>query len=189
MAKPTPCETRRDMGRPTVNPSSYTIGIDVGDQFSHYGVLNPEADVLEAGRVKTRRETLGTRLATMPPMRVARATGTHSAWISQLLASVGHEVIVAHTRDIPNLGQGHTTHDPADAETLARDARVAPNLWHPMQHRRREAHMELIVIRVRAPLVKARTLCMNTAHGLVNSLGSRRPECRADGCAERCQQP
>jgi transposase len=188
MAKHTQSEPGRNMGRPTVNPSSYTIGIDLGDKFSHYCVLNPEADVIEAGRVKTTREALSARFATMPPMRVAMETGTHSAWISQLLASFGHEVIVAHARDLPNAGKGQKKNDPADAEKLARYARFDPSLLHPIQHRSREAQIDLIVIRVRAQLVNARTLLINTARGLVKSLGSRLPECSADGFAERCQQ-
>ena len=83
MAKPTTAETGQNIGRPHVNRSSYTIGIDLGDTFSHYCVLNPEAEVIEAGRVKTTREALSARFATMPPMGVAMETGTHSAWISQ----------------------------------------------------------------------------------------------------------
>jgi transposase len=188
MAKHTQSETGRNVGRPKVNPNSYTIGIDLGDTFSHYCVLNPEAEVIEAGRVKTTREALSARFATMPPMRVALETGTHSAWVSQLLASFGHEVIVAHARDLLNLGKGHKKNDPADAEKLARYARFDPTLLHPIQHRSREAQLDLIVIRVRAQLVNARTLLINTARGLVKSFGYRLPECSADGFAERCQQ-
>jgi transposase len=188
MAKPTTSETGRNIGRPDVNRSSYTIGIDLGDKFSHYCVLNPEAEVIEAGRVKTTREALSARFATMPPMRVAMETGTHSAWISQLLESFGHDVIVAHARDLPSLGKRQKTNDPADAEKLARYARFDPTLLHPIQHRSREAQVDLIVIRARAQLVNARTLLINTARGLVKSLGHRLPECRADGFAERYQQ-
>ena len=128
MAKPTTSETGRNIGRPNVNRSSYTIGLDLGDKFSHYCVLNPEAEVIEAGRVKTTREALSTRFATMSPMRVALETGTHSAWVSRLLASFGHDVIVAHARDLPHLGKGHKKNDPADAEKLARYARFDPTL-------------------------------------------------------------
>jgi hypothetical protein len=34
-------------------------------------------------------------------MRVALETGTHSAWVSQLLEGLGHEVIVANAGQIP----------------------------------------------------------------------------------------
>jgi transposase len=181
-------EVGQSTGRPKVNLSSHTIGIDLGDKFSHYCVLNPEAEVIETGRLQTTREAFTARFATMPPVRVAMETGTHSAWVSQWLASFGHDVIVAHARDIPTVGKGHQKNDPVDAEKLARYARFDPVLLHPIQHRSREAHMDLIVIRVRAQLVNARTLLINTARGLVKSLGSRLPACRADGCAERCEQ-
>jgi transposase len=188
MKKPTTSEAGQKTGRPIVNLSSHTIGIDLGDKFSHYCVLNPEAEVIESGRLQTTREAFTARFATMPPVRIAMETGTHSAWVSQLLASFGHDVIVAHARDIPNLGKGHKKNDPVDAEKLARYARFDPVLLHPIQHRSREAHMDLVVIRVRAQLVNARTLLINTARGIVKSLGYRLPECSADGFAERCQQ-
>ena len=97
-------------------------------------------------------------------------------------------MIVAHARDVPNLGKGRKKNDPGDAEKLARYARFDPTLLHPIQHRSHEAQLDLIVIRVRAQLVNARTLLINTARGIVKSLGSRLPECSADGFAKRCQQ-
>jgi hypothetical protein len=79
MKKSTKSEAGQNMGRPKVNLSSHTIGIDLGDKFSHYCVLNPDAEVIEAGQLKTTREALTARFVTMPPVRVAMETGTHSA--------------------------------------------------------------------------------------------------------------
>ena len=63
------------MERPKVNLSSPTIGIDLGDNFSHYCVLKPEAEVIEAGQLKTTREALTARFVTMSPVRVAMENG------------------------------------------------------------------------------------------------------------------
>ncbi len=36
----------------------------------------------------------------MPRSRIALETGTHSPWVSRLLSELGHEVIVAHARNV-----------------------------------------------------------------------------------------
>jgi len=38
--------------------------------------------------------------AAMPHSRVALETGMHSPWVSRLLSELGHEVIVAHARNV-----------------------------------------------------------------------------------------
>ena len=60
------------------------MGIDLGDKFSHYCVLNPDAEAIETGQLTTTREALTARFVTMPPVPVAMETGMHSAWASQL---------------------------------------------------------------------------------------------------------
>jgi transposase len=40
----------------------------------------------------------------MPRSRIALETGTHSPWVSRLLTELGHEVIVAHARDVRLIG-------------------------------------------------------------------------------------
>jgi transposase len=58
--------------------------------------------------------------------------------------------------------------------------RVDPELLFPITHRGREQQQELAAIRVRAQLVKTRTLLVNTARGLVKSLGCRLPKGSAE---------
>src|SRR5258705_1977306 len=41
----------------------------------------------------------------MPRSRVALETGMHSPWVSQVLSELGHEVIVAHARNVRLIGQ------------------------------------------------------------------------------------
>ena len=41
----------------------------------------------------------------MPRSRIALETGTHSPWISRLLSRLGHEVIVAHARQVRLIGE------------------------------------------------------------------------------------
>ena len=70
--------------------------------------------------------------------------------------------------------------DRLDAQTSARLARIDPQLLRPIQHRSEKAQGALMVIRVRAALLAARTSLVNTARGLAKSMGERLPMCDAD---------
>ena len=86
------------MKRTTIGTEGFTMGIDMGDRWSHFVALDNETgDVVEDGKVMTcevmfRPEFGGER----KPMRVAIEAGTHSPWASRVLADLGHEVLVAN---------------------------------------------------------------------------------------------
>jgi transposase len=67
--------------------------------------------------------------------------------------------------------------DHHEARTLARLARIDPELLGPVRHRSAQAQIHLTVIRARAELVRARTALVNAARGLVKSYGQRLPKC------------
>jgi hypothetical protein len=81
----------------------------------------------------------------------------HSPWVSRLLSEGGHETIVAHARNVRLIGESRKKDDRLDARTLARLARIDPQLLSPVKHRSAPAHADLTVIRARAGLVRART--------------------------------
>jgi transposase len=64
----------------------------------------------------------------MPRSRVALETGMHSPWVSRLLCKFGHEVIVAHARNVRLIGESRRKGDRLDAQTLVRLARIDPQL-------------------------------------------------------------
>src|SRR5436853_1812330 len=113
----------------------------------------------------------------MPRSRIALETGTHSPWVSRLLSGLGHEVIVAHARNVRLIGESRKKDDRLDAQTLARLARIDPELLCPVKHRSAKAQADLTVIRARAGLVRARTALVNTARGLAKSYGERLRGC------------
>src|SRR5437588_3848748 len=121
------------------------------------------------------REVFGT----MPRSRIALETGMHSPWVSRLLSELGHEVIVAHARNVRLIGESRKKYDRLDAQTLARLARVDPQLLCPVKHRSAKAQADLTVIRARAGLVRARTALINTARGVSKSYGERLRSCNA----------
>jgi transposase len=64
----------------------------------------------------------------MPRSRIALETGMHSPWVSRVLSGLGHEVIVAHARSVRLIGESRKKDDRLDAQTLARLARIDPQL-------------------------------------------------------------
>ena len=64
--------------------------------------------------------------AAIPRSRIALETGIHSPLTSRLLSELGHEVIVAHARNVRLIGESRRKDDRLDARTLARLARIDP---------------------------------------------------------------
>jgi transposase len=63
-------------------------------------------------------------------------------------------VIVAHARNVRLIGESRKKDDRLDAQTLARLARIDPELLSPVKHRSAKAQVDLTVIRARAGLVR-----------------------------------
>ncbi len=164
------------MGKPN-KVDAKTVGLDLGDRFSHFVVLDEFGEELEEGRVATREEALRKLFSGCPRMRVALETGTHSPWVSRLLKDCGHEVIVANSRKLRLIYENPSKDDRVDALYLARLARVEPALLSPVQHRGASVQRDLALLRSRDALVAARTQLINHVRGLVKSVGSRLPAC------------
>ena len=154
-----------------------TIGLDLGDRSSCYCVLDDSGRIMMEQKVSTTAKALQAALGAMPRSRIALETGMHSPWISRLLSGLGHEVIVAHARNVRLIGESRKKDDRLDAQTLARLARIDPQLLCPVKHRSAKAQADLTVIRARAGLVRARTALVNTARGLAKSYGERLRGC------------
>src|SRR6202163_2588434 len=154
-----------------------TIGLDLGDRFSWYCVLNEAGEVVLEQKVATTPKAMKEVFGGMLRSRIALETGTHSPWVSRVLSELGYEVIVAHARNVRLIGESRKKDDRLDAQTLARLARIDPKLLCPVKHRSAKAQADLTVIRARAGLVRARTALVNTARGLAKSYGERLRGC------------
>jgi transposase len=157
-----------------------TIGMDLGDKNSRYCLLSDEGEILREGQVATTKAGMMQTFGSIGRVRIAIEVGSHSPWVSRLLGSLGHEVIVANPRQVKLITESSRKDDRLDAQTLARLARIDPQLLRPIQHRSEKAQMALMVIGVRAALISARTSLVNTARGLAKALGERLPQCDAD---------
>jgi transposase len=154
-----------------------TIGLDLGDRNSWYCVLDEAGYIQVEQRVRTNAKALREVFGAMPRSRIALEIGTHSPWISRLLSGLGHEVIVANARKVRLIGESRKKDDRLDAQTLARLARIDPELLYPVKHRSAQAQADLMMIGARAGLVRARTGLVNTARGLAKSYGERLRGC------------
>src|ERR1700686_3569312 len=147
-----------------------TIGLDLGDRNSWYCVVDEAGQIQLEQRVRTNAKALQEVFGAMPRSRIALEIGTHSPWISRMLSDLGHEVIVANSRKVRLIGESRKKDDRLDAQTLARLARIDPELLYPVKHRSAQAQADLMMIRARTGLV-------NTARGLAKSYGERLRGC------------
>ena len=154
-----------------------TIGVDLGDRWSFYCVLDEAGKIILEQKVATTPEAMKQTFGKIPRSLIALETGTHSPWVSRLLTELRHEVIVAHAQKVELITKSNRKDDRHDARTLARLARLDPELLGPVRHRSAQAQIHLTVIRARAELVSARTALVNAARGLVKSYGQRLPQC------------
>ncbi len=114
--------------------------------------------------------------------RIALEVGGHSAWVSELLKELDHEVLVANARSkLRMIFQSDSKNDWLDAEQLARVARMDPRLLYPIEHRNRSARADLAVMRSRDALVATRTRLVNHIHGVLKSFGTRVKKYAAPG--------
>jgi transposase len=154
-----------------------TIGLDLGDRSSNYCVLNATGDILLEDKLPTTSQAMRQLFGRMLRSRIAMETSTHSPWVSRLLTELGHEVIVAHAQKVGLIVKSRRKDDRLDARTLARLARIDPQLLSPVRHRSAQAQIHLTEIRARAELVRARTALVNSARGLAKSYGERLRKC------------
>src|SRR5579864_6845460 len=177
--------TMRRTGDKIFRKGQLTIGLDLGDRWSCYCVLDDNGEIILEQKVATTPEAMQQTFGKMAPSRMAMETGTHSPWVSRLLTQLGHDVIVAHAQKVRLITKSRRKDDRLDARTLARLARIDPELLSPVKHRSAQAQLHRTEIRARAVLVSARTALVNAARGLVKSYGERLRRC---GTQQFCRE-
>jgi transposase len=179
-------EHKRGELRP--NLDRLTVGVDLGDQWSHYCILGLEGETLAEGQLRTTQEDIAEFFQALNGARVVFEVGTHSPWVQEVIGSCGHEVLVANPRLMEGAKRRKRKNDRIDANKLARLGRVDPQSLHPMQHRSREVRQDLLLLRARDALVAARTELINATRGLVKSMGTRLPKCSSEGFAQKVEE-
>jgi transposase len=111
--------------------SGLTVGVDLGDRWSRYCVLDEQGQILEEDTVATTGRAFGKLFSDRPAARVVIEVGTHSPWVQRLLEELGHETITANPRYVRLIYSSRNKNDKLDAERLARLARVDTKLLTP----------------------------------------------------------
>jgi transposase len=164
-----------------------TIGMDLSDRKADVCIFDGK-DVLDETRLTLSREGVVAAFEVFEPCRVVLEVGTHSPWVSRLLQKLGFEVIVANPLQFRMICDSYKKDDRTDAEMLARVGHMDPVLLNPIEHRGEDIQSGLAFVRSRAALVRARTLLINHARGLVKSFGERLSSCKADAFHSRLDE-
>ena len=106
-----------------------------------------------------------------PGALCGRKRAGHSPWISRHLEDQGCRVLVANPRKLRAIYQSERKSDQRDAQMLARIGRFDPALLYPVRHGTEEAQADLLRIKLRDSLVRARVALINSVRFTLKSLG------------------
>jgi transposase len=173
-------KSSKKMSEKTMSEGVAAIGIDLSDRTGRFYAIDDEGKKIAEGAITLRTPELEKWARSIAPTVMAIEAGTHSPWISRLLASCGHEVIVANPVKVALITKNVQKTDPVDAEYLARLARFDRELLFAIQHRGEQAQIDLQVIRTRDMAVKVRSKLINHVRGAVKSFGGRLSKCSTE---------
>ena len=171
-----------------VQGAGEAIGLDLSDKGGTYVVVDAMGQVSGEGKVTLTQTGLRKVFGSRKPTRIAIEVGTHSPWVSRLLAELGHEVIVANAHQVKLISQNKRKSDRQDAELLARLARLDPSLLKPVRHRGEQAQADLALLRSRDCVVRTRATLINHVRGSVKAVGGRIPNCSTDAFAAKARE-
>jgi transposase len=103
--------------------------VDLGDRWSCYCVLDEAGEILLEQKVATTPDAMKQIFEKIPRGLIAMETGTDSPWVSRLLRELEHQVLVAHAQKVQLISKSNRKDDRHDARTLARPARIDPELF------------------------------------------------------------
>ena len=126
--------------------SMYFVGLDLGGKYSNIAILDRESELIEENRLPTTKTSFHQRFSMLPPCRIAMEVGSHSRWVSHMLNDLGHDVLVANARKPRAIYHDPRKGNRADAETLARLARLDPELLSPIHRRSSQTQADLAVL-------------------------------------------
>jgi hypothetical protein len=101
-----------------------TIGLDLGDRTSLYCILDEAGEIILEQELPTTAKGIEQVFSKIPRSRIALETVTHSPWISRQLSQYGHEVIVAHARNVRLISESSRKDDSAGCTDAGK---VGPN--------------------------------------------------------------
>lgn len=158
--------------------SVQTLGLDLGDTWTHWALTDLAGEVVDEGRVPTTSSELLRLLHTSDAKRVVLEAGSQSPWIDRLFRSEGAEVLVVNPNRLKAVSASIRKTDRNDARLLAELGYSGLLLWE-VHHRSEDAQRGLQLLMARDKVVACRTKLVNQARGHAKSLGHPLPSCEA----------
>ena len=156
-----------------MNTKNLTIGLDLGDRCHHACVLDEAGEILAEEVIVNTREVVTAFCARYPGATIVMETGTHSPWVSRLVAALGHPVIVANARKLRAISASQTKSDREDA--------AGPYLGLVPERDQSGLNDKQLGI-TKAGHVQLRCLLVNCAHYILGPFG---PPCQLRAAGER----
>ena len=151
--------------------SNITVGLDLGDRRHRFCALDERGEVVEEGSLCNDRDSLTKLAGRYHGVLGVMEAGAHSPWISRFLEGLGWRVVVSNPRKVRAIYQHERKSDQRDALMLARIGRMDPALLYPVRHGSAEAQQDLLRIKLRDSLVRARVAVINSVRFTLKSLG------------------
>jgi transposase len=164
------------------------VGVDLGDKRSNFCILGLDGEKLTEGELQTAQQDFAEFFQPLAAARVVMEVGTHSAWARDVVASCGHEVLVANPRQMEGPKRRKRKNDRIDAHKLARVGRMDPQSLFAIKHRSVEVRQDLVAVRARDAVVAVRRDLINVTRGLVKSMGGRLPKCSSEGFPHKVEE-
>ena len=187
MQKHTKTQTANNSKKLRDCPAGSTVGMDIGDRWTHVAVIDPEGEVVAEIRIASTEPEVRRCMSQVPAGVVAMEVGTHSRWMAKVVRDCGHRVLVANARELKLIYGGDNKHDRLDAMKLARLARVDWRLLKPIQHRPDDEQADLARIAVRESLVEMRSKAVNLIRGMVKAAGGRVSGCATENLVDKAK--
>ena len=114
------------MFSPIRKSQKLTIGLDLGDRWLFFCVLDETGEIILEQKVAMTPEAMKQAFEKIPRSLIVLGTGTHSLRISRLLRELGHQVLVAHAQKVQLITKSNRKDDRHDAQTLAPESGFVP---------------------------------------------------------------
>jgi transposase len=151
--------------------SHITVGLDLGDRRHRFCALDERGEVVEEGSICNERDSLRKLAGRYHGALGVMEAGAHSPWISRFLEALGWRVVVSNPRKVRAIYQHERKSDQRDALMLARIGRMDRALLYPVRHGSEQAQQDLLRIKLRDSLVRARVALINSVRFSLKSLG------------------
>lgn len=155
----------------------FYCGLDVASVSSYAHVSDDQGRRVWGGVVETQREALTSRLQAYVQrggLSVAVEAGNQTAWIYEVLVSLGAHVTVVNPAKVKAIAQSRRKTDKIDAQVLC-DLLRLNGLPHPVHMPGRDTRALRGLLVARRQLINARTKLCNVVRGMLRQEGVQLP--------------